>query len=430
MTPLKLERTRQLKNLLVLLRGTVGAQLLALAAMPVVTRLYTPAEFGLLGTFVALLSGVLIVSTLSYELAIPVEPDDKNAHSLVAIGMVLSVASGLVFAALFIVFRENVSIALNTPELSVYFWILPLSVVAGSVVKTLTYLAIRNKNYRGISTSKISQSVLQVAMQISLGLMKMPGGLIISDAISRSGGGFALWRAGASPHGREGMFDVSVMRALIRKYKRYALLTTPSALLHSAGTVVPPLLVAWLYGPVQAGFFALTQRVVWGPFSLLGQSIAQLFLAETSKLATSEPAKLWQATKHTTASLFAVGLIPAVVVALFGEKLISLIFGQTWGMAGEMAEILIVGYFMQFVVGPVFQLLNVLSRQAWLLCCDFIGLALVVSAFGIGRVFQFAVGQTLLLYTCSVAIMYALLLIVTTIAVRRHAVAKVHRDPS
>ncbi len=65
----------------VLVTGTAFGQLIVLAASPLVTRLYTPADFGVLGVFSAFLGILGIAVTLRYELAIPL-PRTTRAWSI------------------------------------------------------------------------------------------------------------------------------------------------------------------------------------------------------------------------------------------------------------------------------------------------------------------------------------------------------------
>ncbi len=74
-----LGRSDILRDVLRLMTGTVGGRLIALAAMPLVTRLYSPQDFALLAVYLATVSLIGAIACLRFDVAIPVAQDDGDA---------------------------------------------------------------------------------------------------------------------------------------------------------------------------------------------------------------------------------------------------------------------------------------------------------------------------------------------------------------
>lgn len=53
-----------IRNIIILMSGTVGAQLVAMMLSPVITRIYGPEAFGVMGTFNALMNIIIPISSL------------------------------------------------------------------------------------------------------------------------------------------------------------------------------------------------------------------------------------------------------------------------------------------------------------------------------------------------------------------------------
>jgi hypothetical protein len=70
------------RSVAVLASGTAISQAIPIAAMPVLTRLYTPEEFGTVVLYLALASLLGVVATARYELAIPLPHDDIEAGEI------------------------------------------------------------------------------------------------------------------------------------------------------------------------------------------------------------------------------------------------------------------------------------------------------------------------------------------------------------
>jgi O-antigen/teichoic acid export membrane protein len=83
----------------VLVGGTAGAQLITVLAAPLLTRLYSPEDFGLVAVCASLLALIGVISSRRYELAIPL-PDDDVEEANVAMLSLLLVAMTTVFQLL------------------------------------------------------------------------------------------------------------------------------------------------------------------------------------------------------------------------------------------------------------------------------------------------------------------------------------------
>ena len=80
--------------------GTAIAQLLLALAMPALTRLYTPADYGTLAVYSSTLTVLLVLASLRYEAAIPLPEDEEVAGSLLALTLIVLAAMAVLVALL------------------------------------------------------------------------------------------------------------------------------------------------------------------------------------------------------------------------------------------------------------------------------------------------------------------------------------------
>ena len=59
------------RGVVTLASGTAAAQLLTVLALPLITRLYSPADYGTLAVYSSTITLLLVVASLRYEVAIP-----------------------------------------------------------------------------------------------------------------------------------------------------------------------------------------------------------------------------------------------------------------------------------------------------------------------------------------------------------------------
>jgi len=408
-----------LRGVVVLVGGTGAAQLLTLLVAPVLTRLYSPEEFGLLGVFVAGLSLLLVLATLGYELAIPMAKDDVSAMGLLVVCGSWTIIFSSAFAIVVYLVGGHLLAFLGYSALTPYLWLFPLSLAGAGFYNALNGWAIRKKAYPQIVQTKFGQAMGQAITQLSFGFSHIGVfGLLVGDVVARvSGSGIFLrflWRNDKDVLQKVTL--ANLYRSAIR-YRNFPLFSTWSSFLHTAGTVMPTLLLASLYGAAVAGWFTLGQRIIWGPFSLIGQSVASVFVAEAAPLARSSPNELKLLFVKTIKNLLLLSILPVLGIFFLGNGFIF-VFGADWVEAGVYMQILSFTFMVQFVVGPVFHVLNLLERQSWLLVCDIVGMSLVVMGIFGAHHMGLSATSAVALYGLATIIMYLILLVAAYLSVK------------
>jgi len=409
------------RNVAVLAGGTALGQGLAVLASPLLTRLYTPSDFGILAAYTSILSILLVVASLRYELAITLPEDDETAGNLLVLSLAIVLSMATLVGLAVWLWGDHIIRWTSAPALRPYLWLLPLSLLGAGVYQALNYWAVRKHAFGRIAQTKLSQGLGMVLTQVGAGLLKLgPVGLLLGDVIGRVSGSGVLatlaWR-----QDRVVLKQASVpgLRWAASRYRRFPLLSSGSVLLNSAGLNLPLLLLAAFYGPQVAGWFSLGQRVIGVPMVLIGQAVAQVYLGEASRLAQENPGALLSLFLKTAQQLLLVGSVPIVVLGAGGPRVFALLFGERWPEAGVYVQFLAAMFIVQFVVVPLSQTLNVLERQDWQLVWDAGRLALVVGGLVMASVLGWPARVAVIVYGVVMSVAYGGLFILSGIAVRR-----------
>ena len=123
----------------VLVGGTAGAQVLLVLAAPLLTRLYSPEDFGLLAVYASLLALIGVISSLRYELAIPLPEDDGEAANVAVLCLILVVISTILTGVLVLLMGSVIAAALGVPTLAGYLWLLPVGVLLTGFYSLFNY---------------------------------------------------------------------------------------------------------------------------------------------------------------------------------------------------------------------------------------------------------------------------------------------------
>lgn len=399
--------SRFVRNTGTLAGGTALAQVIALAAAPILTRIYGPDDFGILGVFTSFLGILAIASTLRYELAIPLARSDDQAAGVVATSLLFTAALSVIVAIAALGVGESILFALNAGQLLPYLWLLPISICIVGSYQTLNYWAIRNNHFGLIAKTKFSQGVASVSTQLGLGLIGIgPLGLLLGQVVGQSAGVMSLAR-NFPLRSLQGL-TLPLLTATMHRFRRFPYLATPGALLNAATTQAPVLVFAALYGPLVAGLFALTQRIVGLPILLIGNSVNQVFFAEVAGLLKANPAKIAPRFITVAGSLALLAVLPAAALMVFGPQLFSFIFGDEWLEAGRFARMLAPMLILQFSVAPTAHL-NILERQGLNLTWNIVRAALVATAFVLSHTMNLRAHVSVALYAASMSISYLLM---------------------
>ena len=374
------------RNLAHLSGATTVGGVIVIAASPLITRLYSPAQFGALGIFATTLSLVMVVAALRYDLAVPYPKEDREAASVLALSLLTIVATTLVCAFLILVgFRSHLPGVTDTLSGGLIWW-LPVGMWASATYSALSIWMIRRRDFATIGRTKITQGALQAGSQVLFGAASVgTAGLIVGQIVGSSGGLLRLWLRirRQNPHIFAGLSQREI-RATARTYKRFPLFSTPAVLLDSATGAMPLFFIAAQFGPVSAGLYTLVQRVITMPFALLTVNLGQLVFGDLAEMRRSDPGSLVLTFRRRVVQIAVVGLALIIPLLVLVPLLLPRIFGSRWTPASMYFLILSPMTYAGFVSSPFGFVIDVLRRQDLHLLRDSVrsvvmGIALVVS---------------------------------------------------
>jgi O-antigen/teichoic acid export membrane protein len=327
-----------------LVGGTALAQLITVAAAPILTRIYEPAAYGTFAILVGIASTLAVISSLSYEVSIVIIRGRRLAVnavflclSMLGVSVAMTILVVLTFAPIISgwLFDGSASSAL--------LFVLPLLLAAMGFNQIICSAALRERAFNAISTVRIVQASTTVVSQAALfpasgfGLV---GGMIIGQVI----GARHLWRS-AFPQGTSCCVSLRNMSRAMRHLRRFPLLELPFSVLNSAGNYLPPVLLAIFFGTVVGGIFALALRVLSAPVSLVSSAMGQVFFASATQANRDGNLGALVAQVHSNLSRL---VLPALVLIAFGgPDLFELTFGEKWRDAGKIAALMTPWIFMQ-----------------------------------------------------------------------------------
>jgi O-antigen/teichoic acid export membrane protein len=391
------------KNVGVLAGGTAFAQALLVLSTPILTRIFTPEDFGVYSVYLALLSILVVIASFLYEMAIPLPEKKVDAANVLMLCIILVFTMAIIHFVILTSFSLSIAALLNTPSLSEFLWLIPIAFLGGGIFQAVHYWSIRNETFFAVSLTKLSQSTSQILLQVILGLMKfVKSGLLIGDAIGRVVAGVTISIL-ALRHEKEVLKQVTWegIKSAAKRYKRFPLLSSGSSLLNSLSLQLPALLLTAFFGPYVVGLYVLAQRILGLPVAIIGGAVSEVYLSEASKIEKTDMASFRTLFWKSVKSMGLIALVFIIGISTIAPPLFSVIFGEEWHEAGVYLQLLAVMYFFQFVSAPIGANIPVFERQDFHLYREIIRILLLSTALFLASWYE--VSATVAIFMLSIS---------------------------
>lgn len=384
-----------------LILGTIAGQLVLLLISPLLTRLYSPSDFGVYGTYQTLFSLIAVVASFRIELLLPSVRSSKSATSV----SILAITITAVFT---IVISIVVAILYLNDKAFPYLWTLPIGTLLLGSSNIIYSWALRMKMAKAVGNSRALQAVQAAVLQVtypffwsgSLGLIL---GVIVSFGFGASRIALTFFRRCR----RIGIMDLKSGLLLLKINGRSLFFSCTASLIGraSVGAIIP--IFGILYGVSEIGFLALTQRVLGLPVYFIGRSASlayQQFLGRSLSLGQS----VRNQTIYLIIYLAIFSISAATIFGLFAPSLFHVVFGHGWQQAGTYSQVLLPMYVMQFIAYPFMQSSVVAGNGKSQLTLEIIRVMLVIILCCAGFYLDSSDISLLASYTCAMCISYTM----------------------
>ncbi len=343
--------------------GTTIAQAIPLAVSPILTRLYTPEDFGLFALFIALTSVFVSFASGRYELAVMLPVDDKESINILALGLLITTALSTSLLLFITLFHDIILSLVNNIEIGVWLYFIPLIVLFTGLYNLLTYFNNRLKCYQDLAHATIVKSLVLVAVQLGIGFVKTGAtGLISGQILSSFFANMKLLKNILNNRSLLHSISRKEMLSMAKRYKDFPLYQAPHALLNTFSSNIPVYLFSSFVNATVVGFYALSTRIVFAPLMIIAGASAKVYNQKVTQL-YNEGGDAYGLSIQLLQSLLKKIFFPFVLLILFAPDIFALLFGDSWREAGLYTQILSPWLFMVFFVTTISFIPSLMNMQ-------------------------------------------------------------------
>jgi len=391
------------KNVVTLASGTTIAQGLQLVVSPILTRLYTPDEFGLLALFVSFTAFLSVLATGRYELAVILPEKESHARKIVRLCIILLALSLIVFTLIFTFGRNGILAFITDKRIGGWLYFVPVTVFLFSAFEVFKYYCIRHKAYRAVSESSIIKAGTASLVPLAFGFGNTGAmGLILGYILSFCTGNLRLFKVFLKhkSSGETPSYRFRDLKYVAGRYKKFPKLTMPSHLVDTASDQLPVFVFSSFFTSSVVGFYSMTQRVLRLPLTVIGTAVGQVYFQKANE-SKSDPLALKNLTWGLYKKLVLIAVVPLGILLFFGHEIFGFVFGPAWIVLGDYGRALGIWYFFIFIASPlsnlffvlekqkeglIFHLINFTAKVLVLLLCIFLHFGALKTVYGFGLI--------------------------------------------
>lgn len=395
------------KSILTLSIGTSLSQAISMLFYPILGRMYSPEEFGLLASVTVISSVVIVFATGKYEQSILITKTDTEAANILGVSIFLAVVICSILAICFFLFSSTISNWLNVADIKNWLVVIPLISLFIVVYNCYNEWCIKHSLFSQLSVNKVLNSLSVNLSKVICGFYGIVNGLVLGEVLGRAVSALLCFGSLLKKDIRMIKERVSKKEMLIvlKKYKKFPFYTMPDQLISTLSGAFPMFFLMKYFGTAEYGYFSMVQLVLSFPAALIGQSVMDAFRRQASLdfEANGECYPIFRRIFRIILGLSGLAYLPIYFLLPF---VFSFFLGAKWDTAGIYAQIILPVIVLGFIYN-IFSAIWIIAeklkeRFLWQLYYCF---ALLIS-LGLGSFLLGNIKSVLLLYTIGMSSSY------------------------
>lgn len=364
-----------IKNVFTLLSGATVAQIIALISIPILTRIYTPEDFGFFAIYLSIANIMSTLATGRYELAIMLPEKKENAVAIIkGIFRLTLVFSVFILFILLIVKNTHHQIAeFIKPS---YFYFLPFSIIIIAFTNVFTQWYTRKKNFKLQAKIKIYKSSGNAIVNVAIGIFYYVKSLgLFTGHILSQGLQVILYATKFYRTEKETLKKTSpkTVQEELRKNLNFPYFSAPMGFLNAISSDILIYVLNLFYSTTLVGFYTNANKVINYPLNLISQSFTSVFYQKINE--TNKKVNLYLISYFSNFVIASLSMVPVI---FWGEAIFGFVLGKEWEIAGSIAKYLAPLTIAGFAMRSVSNIFSLTRKNGVLLIWQIIYLAIIL----------------------------------------------------
>ena len=407
---------KYIKDVLFQGTGNSFAQLISILILPLLSRIYTPEDFGLFSLFTQITAffGIIITFRLEYFLLLNKSSNEISSY----LNKIFKISFVLTIVYTIILFFFNHKLIFFSIDLSntVYFILCPLAALFFSYSILFQQLVQKKEDFKISGFSEVINKMFYGSTALLGFFYKNVIFLIMASIIGPFSKAIFLVKKSNFNILKKSFSPLTI--GIVKKdiIKNSISFSTSSFIQFFIG-ILPILYITKTFSITTLGHFSLVISCLYLPTSLLGSALGQVYFQRSSSL-FQEKKSFWKIWIKTFKTVVYIGIPAYSIVYLLSPELFPIVFGDEWVDAGTYARTFSIASFFTFISTPMDRTSFILNKNWYPVCWNLLRLITVsvVLIYSLDKELNFL--EFLNIYIIQISLMYLIDLIFNMLFVK------------
>lgn len=351
----------------------IAISLVQFALSPIITRLYSPEQYGVFAVFNTIVTNLVLIGSLRYNEAIVVTETPEQRNNAIALSSLSILGVSLLASAAVFWGSDYILqfIGVSWPDYLLY--LIPVATLLGGGLEILISTNVSRKRFISNGLSGFFLNLLSRGFNIfyAFNIQARAIGLVWGDITGKIAGiTVALFSFGNLKSKTRKFYETvswSGVKRVAHLYKNFPFYTLPTNLLLLLSGHLPIYFFQIHFTSQAVGNYALSSSLLEIVNRLIPYSIAGVFLPKAMELKKMSLQHLSESTYKLYWAMFWMALLIFSGFAMLGKIVFPFVFGESWQTAGIYVAILSLQYAINFIAISLSDVYKVLSKQRFYL---------------------------------------------------------------
>jgi len=345
--------------------------ILQLIFAPILSRIYGPEAYGEFAVYNLIATNFILIASVSYPQALLVNQDLRRFSRLSILILILTLLSIFLFSVFYFPFKTQWQKIFLDLEGIKWIPIVLLVVILSTTNDILNKWNIRNSNYKFNLRADITGQILSKISSIIYGIKIIPNGfgIILAELIRNVAHLIVILGNRSSRKllfsftklNRNVIQEANSIRKDLVDYPKFIF---PGTWINIISNQLPIIFFSTYFGIFELGAYTFAGSLIAIPNKLIGNAIRPVFFNKAQQILESEGKhSLKQFTQKVTLYLTGVGTSIFFLIILFGEYIFTIVFGDSWALAGQVASYQAIFQISAFSITPIRSIFLILKNE-------------------------------------------------------------------
>ncbi len=347
----KYRNSQYIRNFTALAGSEIVAQVILIGVTPILTRVYSPTEFGQYEFFKTSALLLVVIGFLNYDASIYTSKNETERINSVLLSVMVLLAI-CIMASIVLFFFNDFFVQIFQSEIKEgWFWTLPVYAFFASLTNLMLMVLTKGGSFKLISSIKIIVSILVASTQLFFGWLNLGYWGLVYSTIMVQLIAFILYFKSFYQQFKDNFKDLSFnsSKFIMKTYWRLPFIVFPGNFLNNLVQSLPVFFLGRIDTQI-LGYYGLSQRIIGFPLKFVTDAVKRLYFKDL----TDEIDKTGIGVNAYKKNLKIYGMIALVLILgllVFTKPFLPILFGNEWLPAVPFVIILGVLFSVRFIFG-------------------------------------------------------------------------------